>query len=127
MKLTSLAAILAALSLLGGCKIVIDVPEGGSVVTDSGDITCSSGEVCEIDVDDTEFEQTFIAEPDEGYAFKGWKKKDRGLCGGNEAPCALTTSGFVGNANLLAILDSDEEFFLEPEFVEFDEFDWVDC
>lgn len=121
MKLTSLAAILAALSLLGGCKIVIDVPEGGSVVTDSGDITCSSGEVCEIDVDDTEFEQTFIAEPDEGYAFKGWKKKDRGLCGGNEAPCALTTSGFVGNANLLAILDSDEEFFLEPEFVEFDE------
>ncbi len=110
-----------ALATLSGCKIVIQVPnEGGTVRSQATGVTCgpSSGNAaCVIEVDDTDFDDTFTARPAAGFRFTGWRKKNRGLCGGSSGPCRLFTSGFAGNPDLLAVLRSDQEFFLEPVFV----------
>ena len=115
LRLTTLFLLSAAL-LGAGCKIRISPPEGGRVVTESGAFLCESGQVCEVEVTDTDFDQTFIAEPATGFAFDGWRRRDRGLCGGSVDPCRLFTSGFLGQPALLAFLSSDEVFFLEPVF-----------
>jgi hypothetical protein len=107
---------LLAVALLAGCKVKITVPEGGRVTTSSGAYSCDAGSVCMIDVVDIFFDETFIAEPLQGYKFKSWKKKDRGLCGGNSKPCRLITSGFEGNEALMAFLENDQIFYLKPVF-----------
>ena len=63
MKQFTLAALVAATALVGGCKIVIDVPEGGTVTSESGDFSCAAGTRCVVDVSDTSFDQTYVAEP----------------------------------------------------------------
>ncbi len=108
------AAIVAA--VLAGCKIEIQVPEGGSVASVSGAYTCQAGQHCEIGVHDVYFDETFIAQPSPGYEFLLWKKAPLRLCGGKADSCPLNTTGFPGNDNLLAFLESDTSFYLEPVF-----------
>jgi hypothetical protein len=110
-----LVAVVFLLSL-SACKISITVPEGGSVITESGSLNCSAGSTCMVDVVDLFFDETFIARPAEGYRFTQWRKQQRGLCGGNSTPCRLFTSGFAGNDALLTFLGKDEVFFLDPVF-----------
>lgn len=107
--------VVAAL-FLAGCKIEIYVPDGGAVVTTSGDVRCEAGQICRLDVNDLFFEQVFTALPAEGFTFVGWRTRDRGLCGGSVEACHLTTAGMEGNASLMAVLESDEVFYLEPVF-----------
>jgi len=102
---------------LCGCNIQIDSPEEGAVVSASGTYSCAAGSSCSIEVSDILFDETFIAVPAQGYEFVGWKRQDRGLCGGRESNCRLFTSGFSGRAALLTVLDSDQVFTLTPEFV----------
>ncbi len=103
--------------LLSGCKIIIQVPLNGSVQSLSGTYTCSAGSDCEIDISDTAFNETFEAIPAPGYVFAGWAKVPASLCGNGTGPCGpLDTSSFAGNAELLALLASDLEVFLQPVF-----------
>lgn len=113
-------AVLVLSLLLSACRIEVAVPLHGTVATESGSVFCESGQKCIVDVPDTYFDETFIAYPDLGYQFIGWTKGWRGLCGGNIQPCYLTTSGFSGHEALIAILESDETFYLEPNFLESD-------
>lgn len=101
---------------LAGCKVEVHVPEGGSVVTDSGTFTCGAGERCVLNVSDVHFDETFSALPASGYEFTGWKSRWGGFCGGRREPCTLQTLNFPGHPGLMAFLDSDETFYLEPVF-----------
>lgn len=105
-----------AVVLLTGCKIVIQVPEGGSVVSESGAYECQSGQECEIGVYDVFFDETFFAQAAPGYEFLVWRKAPSRFCGGETEPCHLSTAGFPGHDNLLAFLESDTSFYLEPVF-----------
>jgi len=114
---------LTLLSLVG-CKIRIIVPEGGVVRTESGVYNCWPGQTCYIDVVDFYFDETFIAEPKNGYRFEVWKKGYQRFCGKdgrNTKPCRVHTTGFEENPDLaeviLGFLESDEVFYLEPIFV----------
>lgn len=115
-----IALFIALLSVIfiGGCKIRMVASEGGSVGTQSGDFSCAAGASCaDIDVSDTDFDQTFTGIPAPGFTFAGWLGRDRGLCGGNSGSCRIFTSGFTGNDLLLSFLDKDDEvFFLEAVF-----------
>ncbi len=102
--------------LVSACNIKLQVSDHGRVTTESGDYTCRAGKTCTIEVRDTDFDETFIARPDDGYAFNGWVRKPRGLCGGNYFECDLYTTGFAGNDDLMAILNSDQDFFLAADF-----------
>ena len=62
---------------LSACKLKITVPEGGSVKTESGSYECLPLRACEIDIYDIFFDEIFIAEPDPGYKFTGWKKYNK--------------------------------------------------
>lgn len=118
-KLFILATAVASVTL-GGCKIQLSSSTGGSISTESGSFSCQPNSRCQpVDVSDIHFDETFIARPNSGYEFVGWKKRDRGLCGGNNQPCRLFTSGFAGNDALLGFLSRPEEiFYLEAEFRE---------
>lgn len=119
MKQSILIVITLSTFLLGGCKIRIEVPEGGRVTTESGNYTCESGLVCEIDVVDLFFDETFSGDPASGYRFDSWLRRQRGLCGGSDEACRLFTSGFEGNDILMSFLNRPEEvFFLVPQFVQ---------
>ncbi|MEM0953266.1 MAG: hypothetical protein AAGI24_03915 [Pseudomonadota bacterium] len=65
---------------------------------------------------ESSFSETFTAEPDPDYMFSGWQRRERGFCGGNAAPCSLSTVGFENSLVLAAVLEGDDEFFLTPTF-----------
>jgi len=111
-----LVAIVGLTILFCGCKVAVEVGDGGEVVTRSGTYHCAANESCVIDVSTTAFNETFIANPEQGYYFAGWKKRDNGFCGNSDTPCDLSTAGFLGNDALLEILESDRVFYLEPDF-----------
>lgn len=99
-----------------GCKIQINVSEGGNVTTSSGAYECHSGQTCTIDINDLFFDEEFIAEPTEGFQFVKWKKVERGLCAGKNIPCRIVSDWARLHQFFMAILESDNIFYLEPEF-----------
>lgn len=118
MRLIKHFIFICAVLFLTACKIEIVVPENGRVSTASGAYDCEPGETCTIDVVDLFFDETFVAEPAEGFAFQGWKKANKHFCGGSKQECRLLTSGFEGQDALLGILESDRVFSLIPVFVD---------
>ena len=106
----------AAILALTGCKIVMSVPDGGQVNSESGSFNCASGQTCEIDILDGFFEDTFSAAPKSGQQFLGWKKQAKGLCGGQTADCDVSSAPLGGNPLFQSVLESDEQFYLEPVF-----------
>lgn len=100
-----------------GCKIRLSTSGDGTINSVSGNFFCPANAFCgEVNVSTTEFDETFVAQPQNGSVFIGWRARNRGFCGGNLDECRLFTSGFVGNDTLLGFLDSDEVFFLEAVF-----------
>ncbi|WP_116368073.1 hypothetical protein [Parahaliea mediterranea] len=121
MKMTTRHAIwlvLASALTLGGCKIQLSATEGGTITTQSKRFSCKAGQSCaKVDVSDLNFDETFVAQAEPGYEFVGWRKRDRGLCGGSKKACTINTSGFAGNDVLMSFLDKPGEvFFLEAVF-----------
>ena len=131
-------ALAGALVLLCiGCKVRIEVPEGGQVISSSGDYDCrlltadavirpahavgeeEEGFHCDFVIEDTSFNETFTAVPSSGWEFAGWRNRKPGeyLYGGFEsAQVWLTTIGFDANELLMTILQSDQVYYLEPVF-----------
>jgi hypothetical protein len=102
---------------LTACKIDVVVGPGGRVVTQSGSFACEAGQVCTVDVVDLFFDETFVAQADDRHSFTGWRLEHGHLCGDKLAPCHLSTAVLAGNDALLAVLESDFVFYLEPEFL----------
>lgn len=122
MKMSNLKSastlLVVAVLFVSGCKLEVQVPLGGRVVSEDGSFVCEAGQTCVIDVVDFFFDQTFIAEPEAGYSFGSWRLRDGGyLCGGETGPCDLSTVAFEGNDSVQTMLESDETFFLRPVFV----------
>ncbi|MCB1701399.1 MAG: DUF922 domain-containing protein [Pseudomonadales bacterium] len=93
------AAILGTSILLMGSKIIIHVPQGGSVVSSSGLFACSAGETCTIELDERHHAETFTAVADSGYEFHGWGDKAGSLCQGSRNPyCEELDNGAVFDA-----------------------------
>ncbi|MFV8817025.1 hypothetical protein [Haliea sp. E17] len=122
-RIAAPAFVLATLFALSACKIVIHTPEYGYVDSVSGDYLCEAGNECTIDVSDTNFSEIFIAHSiDDERQFSHWRHKYPGetdiyLCGARNPQCLLATTRFDQFALLLAFLDSDKEFVIEPVFV----------
>ena len=100
-----------------GWKLIIAVPPGGYVSDSQGTFTCEEKQFCQIDIVDLFFDETFTAHANPGYTFHGWKKRHRGLFGGStKASVRIHTSDLDGNPRAIQILESDAEFYLEPDF-----------
>lgn len=107
--------VVLAILLSAGCKVEITSPPNGRVIRDNGNYI-PPGVVSTRDVYDIYYDETWMAVPDEEYIFVGWKKRFRGFCGGSIEPCHLTTADFYKYESLMAILESDEVFYLEPVY-----------
>lgn len=107
-----------ALVVATGCKVRVTVPEGGEVNSVSGSFHCGAGEVCEFDVSDIHFDETYVATPAAGKAFVGWEPVAGGLCGRSGKPCRLVTSGFSAFDVLMDVLASDSVYHLRPYFTD---------
>jgi predicted secreted Zn-dependent protease len=101
---------------LVGCKVKVQVPEGGVVTSSSGLYSCTSGEICTIEIDHPYLLDTFTAVPEDGFEFAGWERVDGGFCGGSNAPCSLSTIQFPLYPALMGMLDSSEVFVMNPLF-----------
>ncbi len=103
--------------ILTACKLRIIVPEEGGIVVWGEGESCQAGDICNIDVSDQNFDETFRAVPDAGYRFVGWRRMERSFCGGKDGDCHLFTTTFNDNPNLVRFLDSPTDVFrLRPEF-----------
>jgi hypothetical protein len=111
-------AVAALVVLLGGCRIEITVPDGGEVATRSGNFACAAEANCTVQVEDTNFNETFVATPSAGYQFIGWKTGFKRLCGGSLSPCTIQTAWFASYENLMSLLSSDDAVaYLQPDFI----------
>lgn len=106
-----------AVCALAGCRIEVTVPEGGSVETASTAYSCAESAQCSIAVQDTGFNETFVATPNEGFLFSGWRKQHLGLCGGSLEPCQLDASLAADSPALMALIESDQAVYLEAQFL----------
>ena len=114
-----LLALCLPLLMMVGCKIVIAPPayQGAEISSLSGAYVCTpDSEDCVIEVHDLFFNETFTATAGNGYSFAGWKRNDRALCGGRTKDCPLFTAFFAGFGALIALLESNEEYYIEAAF-----------
>ncbi len=108
--------LLILLATLVGCRVQIDVPSDGRVSSNGAGLDCEARQSCTIEIDSTEFLTQFTAESAEGFVFSHWRRRPGGFCGGSTSDCRLATRGFDAFPLLLAILESDQTFYLEPVF-----------
>ncbi len=103
--------------LVSGCKVIIEVPEGATVVSESGAYSCPSQQTCTIDLVDVFFDETFVALPEPGYTFMGWSKAKSALCVETLEPCNVTTTLLAGFPELMPLLDSEASMLLSPTII----------
>jgi hypothetical protein len=101
---------------LSGCFIEVTSPSGGRVETLSGSLNCGAGEVCMVEVADTNFDQTFQAIPDPDMILDGWQKGRGYINPGGKDSFRLITATFTDSPLLMSFLASDEVFYLHPKF-----------
>jgi hypothetical protein len=107
---------LAIVGLVAGCKVAVIVVEGGEVKSISSG-TCLEGEICMVQVIDTNFSDAFTAVPNPGWHFVKWNSGEGFFCGDSTNPtCTLSAVGFDGNEAIEAIIASDQTFHLMPIF-----------
>ena len=106
----------ALLVTIQGCKIVQTVSSGGSIVSSSGEHDCGEAQVCEVDVPNGErFSDTFVAVPNNGYAFAGWRGAESYLCAGGSPTCVVDIPPSVTAYDATGFMTA--EFYHEPELV----------
>ena len=107
---------LAIVGLVAGCKVAVIVVEGGEVKS-IGSGTCLEGEICIVQVIDTNFSDAFTAVPNPGWHFVKWNSGEGFFCGDSTDPtCTLSAVEFDGNEGIEALIASDQTFYLMPIF-----------
>jgi hypothetical protein len=106
-----------ALFALAGCRLGVIVTEGGDVVSGTGTRDCAAGSVCEFEINDTNFIDTFTAVAKPGYQFVKWRGGSDFFCGDQvNLTCALSNVGTAGNAPIEAVIASFQLFLIMPIF-----------
>jgi hypothetical protein len=95
-RIFKILTILAVTALAAGCKLVIVSPPGGDVTSLSSG-TCAGGSVCEVEITNPAFTDTFTAVPKPGYAFVRWQGgNDDFKCGNStNTTCTITFTGDI--------------------------------
>ncbi len=120
MKLMSrILLLLSITSFIAGCKLAVIVVEGGEVQSIGSGI-CVAGNICIVDVTDSNFYEHFEAVHDEGWYFHKWNSGDRFLCGGSiNAECTLSFQGYEESKAVQDMLESSALFYLMPVFKDY--------
>ena len=88
--------ILFVTALVVGCKVAAIVVEGGEVQS-FGSGTCLEGEICMVQLDNTNFSDVFTAVPNSGWQFVKWNSGEGFFCGDSiGTTCLISTVNFDG-------------------------------
>ena len=105
--------------LIAGCKLAVIVVEGGEVES-YGQGFCVAGTICIVEVPDTNFSDTFSAQPYEDWYFHKWNSGNGFFCGGSaSSTCYLSLQQFEGNQAVEDLVASSEVFYLMPVFKDY--------
>ena len=107
-------------SLVAGCKLALIVPSGGDVVSESQLNNCAGGQICEFEIHDATFDETFTAQPREGYVFSNWEEGldgERFRCRGSTDPvCRVRNTQLAPVASLIPVSENRAIYYLLPRF-----------
>jgi hypothetical protein len=121
---SKLLTVLLISSFIAGCKLAVVVTQGGDVQSTSTLRDCAGGSVCEFEITDSTFSDSFTAVPKEGYQFVKWRAGGSDFFCANSAnpTCSLSNVGTAGNAGIEAVIASFQMFHIMPvfEFVDID-------
>ena len=117
------ALLIISLAMLAtGCKLALTVTSGGDVTSLTGNRDCSGGSLCEYEVTDTSFVESFTAVPRAGYVFEKWQGGANYQCAESTNPtCTISTNlidGLDEPARGIAdiIIASGTIFYAQPLF-----------
>jgi Divergent InlB B-repeat domain len=95
-RLFKILVVLAVTSLVTGCKLAVIVNLGGTVQSLSGTRNCAEGTICNINITDVNFSESFTAVAKPGYQFVKWQKGSDFFCGDSTSTtCTVALSGNV--------------------------------
>jgi hypothetical protein len=118
MKTLKMLMLISVIFFVAGCKLAAIVVEGGEVQSTSSG-TCIAGSVCIIEVNDTNFNETFTAVPDPGWYFKKWNSGEGFLCSKSTGPtCVVSSEAAEGLPAFEALIASSATFYMMPIFEE---------
>jgi hypothetical protein len=116
-RLYKILTILVVSTLVAGCKVDLLVSSGGDVTSSSGTRNCMGGSLCEFNITDSTFSDSFTAVARPGFVFSKWAAGPGFLCPDSVNPtCVITNVGTAGNAAIANIIASDQIFYAMPLF-----------
>lgn len=111
-RIFKILTILGVTALIAGCKLVIVSPPGGDVTSVSSG-SCAGGSVCEVEITNPAFTDTFTAVPKPGYAFVRWQGGSNDFNCGNSTSTTCTIT-FAGDAIAAAAVATFEIINIMP-------------
>jgi hypothetical protein len=116
-RLSRILMIIGVTSLVAACKLAVMVPSGGDVTSASGTRNCAGGSLCEHNITDSTFNETFTAVARPGYVFSRWSAGPGFLCADSKNPtCTISNVGTAGNAGIEAVIATGQFFYAMPLF-----------
>ena len=104
-------------TLMTGCKLALMVTADGDVSSSSGTRDCAGGTICEFEITDTDFSDTFTIIAREGYVFSKWQAGDRYLCGNSTNPvCVVSNVPASGIPGVDVFILTGTYFYAKPVF-----------
>ena len=104
-------------TVVTGCKFALMVTADGDVSSSSGTRDCAGGTICEFEITDTDFSETFTATAREGYVFSKWQAGDGYLCANSTNPvCAVSNVPATGIPGVDAFILTGTYFYAKPVF-----------
>lgn len=118
MQLGKLGLASLLIILTTGCKLAVIASAGGYVESASGVRDCASGNLCEFQIDDLNFTDSFTAVPNRGYIFDRWRLSGLNLlCTDPTNPtCSITNANFAGNSEAEVALAAGIILYATPVF-----------
>jgi len=115
--ITKTLFIVVIAAVVSGCKLAVNVGEGGDALSSSGSLDCLENNDCEFVINDATFSESFTAVAKVGYRFVKWRAGEDYLCPDSANPtCVTSNTEYQGNAAAEAVIASDKVYSIEPIF-----------
>lgn len=117
-RLYKILIFLVVTTLVTGCKLDLIVSSGGDVTSLSGTRNCSGGGLCEFNITDKTFNESFTAAARPGFVFTKWSAGDGFMCANSVNPTCTINNTLLptGNAGIDGVIASDQIFYAMPLF-----------